>query len=116
MSLKATLTSLRAVISTPLIGLFVLIKRLTETPSVTDADSKVFGKNTSDAAALSDAQAFAVTKGESESIAASEAVVLSSGKVIQDLTGITDAGLGTLQDYCGSGYFAEDYVGISWNL
>ena len=116
MSLKATLTSLRAVISTPIIGLFVLIKRFTETPSVTDADSKVFGKNTSDAAALSDGQTFAVGKGEAESIAAQEAVVLSVNKEIQDPTNITDTGLGTLQDYCGSGYFAEDYVGYSWTL
>ena len=97
--IKATLTSLRAigativqraVISTPLLGIFVLIKRLLDEPSVTDADVKAFGKVLGDTTLVLDEPALTLGKALDDSGTVSEALVRALGLVKSDGGTVTD--------------------------
>lgn len=99
MSLKATLTSLRAVASTVAdrvilayeVGLFILFKGIVETPLLTDAEVKAFFKSLTDSASMTDDEVLVFGKVETDITAFTDDDALQFGKVPSDTTLFIDA-------------------------
>jgi len=116
MSLKATLTSLRAIVSTQ-VGQFLLVRRLLDAPLLTDAEFRAFFKVLNDGAGVAEVASLQSGKVEGDSVSANtDAMVLSFAKSITESPSAADAGSARGQGYSDFDYFAEDYVGYSWTF
>lgn len=110
--LKATVESNRLRLKTVLIGIFIFIKQLLDSVSVSETISKVFGKGLSEELDVSDVTFISVSTGFDDSAFVVESTVKLIGKGESDTLTGSDSGTLLNQDYVDNPYyFADDYVG-----
>lgn len=88
--LKATVESNRIRLKNVLIGIFIFIKQLIDSVSVSESISKTLGKSASDQFLTSDDQVLDANKGLEDSISASESIKFDSVKSLSDQVYATD--------------------------
>ena len=88
-------------------------KILADSPSMADTTNLVTGKQNYDIPVATETLAMSFTRPRSDSALFGDANVVSSNKVVFDLTSSTDAGSLRSQGYSDFNYFAEDFVGAS---
>lgn len=120
--LKATLTSLRAVASTVAqraiiafeVGQFILVRRLLETPLLTDAEVRAFFKVLNDEMSVSELASLRLGKVEADAFSLTDDDTLQFGKVPSDTTLFVDAQALSFTKVLGDTVSITDLLERTW--